>query len=414
MSLLLKNVLLEKSYIYEDDCVIATETELVDLVIDDGVFTKIEPAITDEHDHVFDAQGQLLLPAFRDMHIHLDKTYFGDKWQAPIRPKDGIRSRIAQEQQLLPAQLPVMKERAIYVIKHLIANGHTHIRTHCNVDQSIGTQHVEMLMDVLQSFAPHITYELVAFPQHGLMRDDVYPLMNKALQLGATHVGGVDPATIDPNLYASLEQTVQLAVTAQKGIDLHLHDNGSLGLYELHVLCDLLEKYQFAHDVTISQAFALATASAAELAKLLPRLQKHNITIATTVPFHATNNTIPIPKLKEAGISVVVGHDSLMDHWSPFGSGNTLQKLQQLAQCFGCNDEQSIGQVLRYATGNITPLNEQGVRVWPAVGQPATAVLVDAVSSAHAIARICPITTVFHNGHVTFERQIELQGAYRH
>lgn len=414
MSLLLKNVLLEQSYAYENDCVTHTNTALFDLLIEDGYFTQIAPSITELADKVIDAQGQLLLPALRDMHIHLDKTYFSDTWQAPIKPTNGILSRIEQERHLLIKQLPTMKARAVKLIEHLIANGHVHIRSHCNVDSTIGTRHIEMLHDVLESFTPHITYELVAFPQHGLLHDDAVNLMKKALQLGATHVGALNPITVDQDLYRSLQKTVELALAYQKGIDLHLHDGGSLGLYELRVLCDILEQYAFPYDVTISHAFALADASEAELRAIMAKLHQHRIAITTTVPFHATRRTIPIPTLDDGGIAVYVGHDSLMDHWSPFGSGSTLQKLQQLAQCFGYNDEQSIGQVLRYGTGHITPLSSDGTLIWPQVGQPATAMLIDAVSSAHAIARICPISTVLHNGHVTFEQHVDLQGAYRY
>lgn len=32
----------------------------------------------------------------------------------------------------------------------------------------------------------------MAFPQHGLLRSQVEPLMREALRMGATHVGGVD------------------------------------------------------------------------------------------------------------------------------------------------------------------------------------------------------------------------------
>jgi len=44
---------------------------------------------------------------------------------------------------------------------------------------------------------------------------------------------------------------------------------------------------------------------------------------------------------------------------------------------------------------------------------PANALLVDAVSSAHLIARRCPISTVISRGQVISEQSIQQKGAYR-
>ena len=45
------------------------------------------------------------------------------------------------------------------------------------------------------------TYEIVAFPQHGLLRTEAHSLMREAMKMGATLV---DPATVDNNIEKSL------------------------------------------------------------------------------------------------------------------------------------------------------------------------------------------------------------------
>lgn len=405
MNLLMKNVRLEIGYRFEDGEVIATNTELMDILIEDGVFKKIEKQLNpSEHVPILDAKGRLLLPSLKDMHIHLDKTYYSGPWQAPTIAKKGIWTRIEEEQQLLPKLLPVMVERAQAIIELLIQNGHTHIRTHCNVDPQIGTKHVDLLIELLQSYRDKITYELVAFPQHGLLHSQVESQLQQALQIGATHIGGLDPATVDQDINRSLETMVRLAHEADKGIDIHLHDGGTLGEYEIHRLMDYLEHYKFKNEVTISHAFALADISAASLEKLMHRMKAHAINIATTVPFGQNRPTIPIFYLANAGIDVAVGHDSLTDHWSPFGTGDTVEKLKILAERFYCSDERRLGQCWKFGSGNITPLTEQGELHWPKVGDEANALLIDAVSSAHAIARNGSIDYVLFKGNVTFEK----------
>ena len=56
------------------------------------------------------------------------------------------------------------------------------------------------------------TYEIVAFPQHGLLRTEAHSLMREAMKMGATLVGGVDPATVDNNIEKSLFDMMEIAV----------------------------------------------------------------------------------------------------------------------------------------------------------------------------------------------------------
>lgn len=65
--------------------------------------------------------------------------------------------------------------------------------------------------------------------------------------------------------------------------------------------------------------------------------------------------TIPITLLREKGVKVSLGDDSITDHWSPFGKGDSLEKAGTLAERFGLSDERSLGQTLGFITGGVTP-----------------------------------------------------------
>src|SRR5690606_18203345 len=97
--LVMKNVRLETGFEYEGDEVSATKTELFTLTIENGKITKIE-ANQNSVDG-FDAKGKLLLPAFKDMHIHLDKTYYGDKWKAVSKRQIGVKGMIELEEHII-------------------------------------------------------------------------------------------------------------------------------------------------------------------------------------------------------------------------------------------------------------------------------------------------------------------------
>lgn len=91
---------------------------------------------------------------------------------------------------------------------------------------------------------------------------------------------------------------------------------------------------------------------------------------------------------------------------------NTIQKLNLIVQRFGLIDEYHISQTLKFATKGITPLNEKGKKVWPQVDDEASFLLIDAISSAHMIARKAPISLVVSKGKIIHEEPLDLKGAY--
>jgi len=406
-NLLIKNAKLETGFSYINGHIVSTQTELFDVLIKNGQVIEIGKDIQISNVEILDAQEALLMPAFREMHIHVDKTYFSGPWKACKPITKGILTRIEEEEELLPAQLPTALQRAENMIQLLVSQGHTHIRSHCNVDPQIGTKHIEITKEAFQRFEGQVTYDIVAFPQHGLLRSGVEPLIREAMKMGATLVGGLDPSVIDRDIDKSLHTTMDIAVEAGTGIDMHIHDPNTLGAFEFYQLAKLTKEANKVGQVTISHAMALGDLEGKELEALTATLADAQIDVTSTVPIGRT--TIPIPYLYDNGVKVSLGHDSLTDHWSPFGTGNTVEKLNTFVERFKCIDEYSLSRCWKYASGGITPLNDVGMRVWPQVGDLANIVLLDAECSAHAVARRRPITHVISQGQLIFTNE-ELVG----
>ncbi len=403
MTLLIQNCTLETGFNVVNQQVVSTKTERYDVLIADGIISNIAKEIpTTPEMMVIDAQHALLLPALKEMHIHIDKTYFGGPWQACTPITNGIFTRFEEERTLLPNQLDTAYERACHVIEHYLAQGHHHIRSHCNVDPYIGTKHIELTKKALETYQDYLTYEIVAFPQHGLLRSQVLPLMKEALSMGATHVGGVDPSTVDRDVDRSLATILELAVEFDAGVDVHLHNRDSLGEYEFYKLADYTKQANKHHQVTISHGMALGDLAGEALENMLETLISVGIDVTTTVPINRP--TMPIPHLVSQGLKVSLGHDSLTDHWSPFGTGNTIDKMNVLAQRFGLSDELRLSRIWQYGAGGLSPLDESGQQTWPYIGAAANAILVAAESSAHAIARKRPITHVITNGICAYQQ----------
>ncbi|MDD9341793.1 MAG: amidohydrolase family protein [Providencia heimbachae] len=398
----LDDALLETGFNYRDATVIGTKTALQTIEINDGKVAAILPNKQHANSEInaYSAQGKLMLPAFRDMHIHLDKTFYGGPWQAPeSREGKTIMDMIALEQKMLPDLQPYTKERANALIKLIQSKGSTIARSHCNIEPVSGLKNLAVLQQVLADHQQDLTCEIVAFPQHGLLLSKSEPLMREAMQAGAHYVGGLDPTNVDGAMEKSLDTMFQIALDYNKGVDIHLHETSPAGLAAIEYMIKTVdENRSLRGKVTISHAFALATLNPEQAEKIAKQLAEQQITIASTVPIGTLH--MPLKILNQNGVFVMTGTDSVVDHWSPFGLGDMLEKANLYAQLYTRPDELSLSRSLAIATGNTLPLDDKGNQVWPAKGDDASFVLVDAACSAEAVARISPRHAAFHKGNL--------------
>lgn len=396
----LKNVRLETSFIHDEDGIIGTNTELFCIEIDKGKITKVSPN-NPSLENAIDVKGLLLLPAFKDMHVHIDKTLYGLPWQALSPKRRQVTDMIAYEQEIIPELLKSSTDRAEQLIDLMQGYGTTFARTHFNVDPTSGLHSLENLQKALDNKAETFGAELVAFPQHGLYYTDSVALMKEACQLDTVQfVGGLDPYSIDNNIEKALDFTIQIALDTNKGIDIHLHDGGKEGARTIEYLVEQTLKNPSLQGKTyVSHAFVLAELNHQELAKLSDRLAEANVGIVSSVPY--TNGfAMPIPTLMKHSVEVLIGNDNIQDYWSVLGTGNMLQKANLMAGLYGWETEFNLSRTLGFATNNILPLDNNGDMRWPKVGDDADFVLIDAPCSAAAVARMPKPSALAHHGNL--------------
>ncbi|MED1723415.1 amidohydrolase [Brevibacillus parabrevis] len=393
----LTNVRLETGYRRENGVVLGTDASLFHILIKDGKFARIAQATETLADDLpqKDAKGLLALPSFIEKHVHLDKTLLGEPWRAVI-PVANIIERCEIEKRALPALPTTTQERAENLLSVLLSYGSTHVRTHVDIYPEAGISNLESVQAALATYADRVTHEIVAFPQHGLLRTDAQPLLREALRQGATHVGGVDPATVDGDLEQSLHQMMELAVEANAGVDLHLHDPGHLGTFTMKRLAAMTVDAGWQGRVAISHAFALGDIPVPEAEEMATILREAGITIISSVPF--SRAIPPVSLLHQNGVDVALGCDNIFDTWQPYGNGDVLERLWRLAERNRWLDELALSQSLRFITGGKTTLDANGTQLWPAVGEEASLVLVEASCSAEAIARRADRQAVFFKG----------------
>lgn len=391
----IKNVRLETGFEWEGQDVAATKTDLFSVELRDGKFFKIGPNTNSAK--AIDAKNYLMLPSFKDLHIHLDKTFYGGPWKARIRKNRTVKDMIAMEEEMLPEMLKTSTYRAEKLIELLQSKGTAFARSHVNIEPTSQLQSLRNLQKALENKKHGFGAELVAFPQHGLYYRDSTSLMKEAAQSGIDFIGGLDPASIDGNIHRTMDFTVQLALDYDKGIDIHLHEGGADGLKVVNYLIDRVNENPVLKSRTwLSHCFVLASLDESQQEAIAEKLAAAGIGIASTIPMGRSQ--MPIPTLLKHGVQVVTGNDSIIDHWNSFGTGSVLQKANLMAQLYGMVTELELSQSLGLATAGITPLNRKGEQQWPKTGDEASFVLIDASCSAEALARVSPVRNLVYKG----------------
>jgi cytosine/adenosine deaminase-related metal-dependent hydrolase len=395
----IKNVRLETGFEWEGQDVAATKTDLFSVELRDGKFFKIGPNTNSAK--AIDAKNYLMLPSFKDLHIHLDKTFYGGPWKARIRKNRTVKDMIAMEEEMLPEMLKTSTYRAEKLIELLQSKGTAFARSHVNIEPTSQLQSLRNLQKALENKKQGFGAELVAFPQHGLYYRDSTLLMKEAAQSGIDFIGGLDPASIDGNIHRTMDFTVQLALDYDKGIDIHLHEGGADGLKVVNYLIDRVNENPVLKSRTwLSHCFVLASLDESQQEAIAEKLAVAGIGIASTIPMGRLQ--MPIPTLLKHGVQVVTGNDSIIDHWNSFGTGSVLQKANLMAQLYGMVTELELSQSLGLATAGITPLNRKGEQQWPKAGEEGSFVLIDASCSAEAVARVSEVKALFHKGNKVF------------
>ena len=187
-------------------------------------------------------------------------------------------------------------------------------------------------------------------------------------------MGGLDPGGIDRAIVRSLEEVFDLATEFGKAIDIHLHEPGELGLYTLSRIADFTRESGFQGRVAVSHAYALGQVRGPALQAALDRIQEENIRIVTAMPLFRP--PLPLAEMMARGIAVGLGTDNVLDAWSPFGTGDVLERASRTAEILEWHDDVRLIAALGLAGGRL-----------PAAGESADFVLLPAANEAEAVAR---------------------------
>ena len=353
-----------------------------DILVRDGVIERMEADIDLGAAELLDVSGGLVLPGFVDAHCHLDKTLYGGPW-VPHSAGDALADRIANDlRRRRELGIPDV-DRIVSLLERMVTAGTSYVRSHTDIDPEVRLRGVEAVRAAVERLDGRIAVEQVAFPQHGVLTNPgTAELLEEALASGVETIGGIDPAGIDRDPVRHLDLVFDLASRYGARVDLHLHDGGSLGEWELELIAERTSEAELRGRVTVSHAYGFSAAAPAVRDRLIERLAEAGITVLTAAVYSFP--VPPIKRLREAGVNVACGHDGICDLWGPYGSGDMLERAMHVAYRNAFRRDPDIELALEAATyGGARALGLEPYGLSP--GAPADLVLVGSQTAAQAV-----------------------------
>ena len=374
--------------------------ELLDLAIGGERFVRIAPEVAGTATQEIDAAGRLLSPPFIDAHVHLDATL------TVGQPRANRSGTLLEGIQIWGERKPSLsredvKRRALEAIRWEVAQGTLHIRSHVDICDPQLTA-LRALLELREEVRDICELQLVAFPQDGMLSfPEGTALMRRAMELGCDLVGGIPHHESTRDLgVESVHHAFALAREFDRDIDAHCDETDDpLSRFAEVMAADTLEHGRQGR-VTASHCTAMHSYDNAYAFKLLGLLARARVNVIANpfdnVVLQGRFDTYPkrrgITRVKEllaAGVTVALGHDSIMDPWFPLGRGDMLAAAQLALFLCHMSGRDEIDQVFELITTQAARVLRIEERYGIAEGKPADFLLIDAHSPAEAL-RLLP------------------------
>ena len=348
-----------------------------------GHFGGAEPRESVDGERI-DLSGYTVLPALVDGHIHLDKSFVGDRWH-PHQPVASLRERLAQEKQALAAAAP-MADRAEALMRQIAALGTSAVRCHVDVDATTGLRNLHAVQQAHARCADLLDIQYVAFPQAGVMScAGTAQVLQQALAEGVQVVGGIDPQGLDGDANGQLDLLFTLADRHGARIDIHLHEPAEQGLAQLLQVAARTEAAGLQGRVVVSHAYALGEVPLARAQQVGDALARAQVAIMTNAP--GDRPFPPVAALHAQGVRLFSGNDNIRDSWWPYGNGDLLQRAMLVGYRSGFYTDDRLQLALDMVTTHAAAaigLQSHGLQQ----GLPATFVAVRADHGPAAVAAV--------------------------
>src|SRR3954466_10300661 len=389
------------------NAVLTRSTEPVDLAVDGGVLVE---AGGQQARETIDFGGRLVTPPLVEPHIHLDAVL------TVGQPRPNVSGSLFEgiavwAERVRDLTVDDVKDRVRKVLRWQVANGVQSVRSHVDVCDPELTA-LRALVELREEVRSMVDLQLVAFPQQGILSfPNGKQLMHRAVGLGADVIGGIPHYELTrEDGVASGEFLMGLAGEHDLLVDVHCDETDDEHSRFVEVLAAETIRRGMDGRVTASHTTAMHSYNAAYAYRLITNIRRAGLHMVTNPLDNAVLqgrfDTGPIRRghtrvkeLQAAGVTVAIGHDSVMDPWYPLGYGDPLQAafvLAHLGHMSGADELPRLIDMITTDAARALALPENRLRP----GDPADLVVYDAPTDADAIRLVPRRTLVLRGGQV--------------
>jgi cytosine deaminase len=309
---------------------------VVDVVVEDEHVLEVGAGAGSDATERIDAAGGLVLPAYVDTHVHLDKVLIRDQ----LAVHDGTLKGAIDAIQAAKRDYDVedVRRRARSVIESSVLTGTTRVRTHVDVDTIGGLVPLEGVLAAARDCAGIAEVEAIAFPLEGILRDPgCADLMVAAMEGGATIVGGMPHwETSEAGQREHVRFCFELARRFDADVDMHVDETDDGSVRTLAMVVAETERNGWQGRVTAGHVCALSAADDAYADDVIAGCARSGITIVSNPVTNLVlqgrgdrglvrRGTTRVRELLAAGVPVAFGQDCVHDGFYPFGRGDMLE-----------------------------------------------------------------------------------------
>ncbi|MGP4717511.1 cytosine deaminase [Psychrobacter sp. T6-6] len=380
----------------------------VSIIEQDGLVIPLESSL--------DAKMNLLSAPFVEPHIHLDAVFTAGEpnWNLSGTLFEGIERWAERKPMLTSADV---QRRVLKAVQLLVENGVQHIRTHVDItDPELVA--LKAIVALKEKLSAYIDLQIVAFPQEGILSfPNGKQLMEKALEQGADVIGGI-PHFEYTREYGveSMRWIIDLAEKHGKLVDVHCDEIDDGASRFLEVLATAALEKGIGERVTASHTTAMHSYNNAYCSKLFRLLKKSKINFIAlpTENMHLQGRFDGYPKIrgitrvkeiKDAGMNICFGQDSIQDPWYTLGNGKLLRVLDSGIHSCHMMGYEDLETALDLITDNGAKTLNISANYGIEVGKPANFIILEGSNDVEVIQKQGDVLYSVREGEVLISRQ---------
>lgn len=317
----------------------------VDITIAEATIAAVGPAGSATLPERFDLRGDIVLPAFVDLHTHLDKGHIWPRKQNPDGTWIGALRAVLEDREANWASNDV-ERRMDFSLRCAYAHGTAAIRTHLDMAPP---QH-EISWEVFEAMRARWTGR-IELQAAGLMGPDTI-LDPDALRAVATRTkaaGGIlgGSTAVHPDNPTIMRRLVDLAGELGLDIDLHTDESPDPAANALECLADAVIESGFSGSVVAGHCCSLAVQDEDTAKRVIDKVARAGIAVVSLpmcnmylqdrdnmdgVRTPRWRGVTLLNELKAAGVPVAIASDNTRDPFYAYGDLDGFEVLREGAR----------------------------------------------------------------------------------